>query len=177
MPEIGVLGSLFNADNREPVVLPADAVIALLSARGGDDDNIDRLRQALTGASGRLAVLPAAPGASEVKAARIVINNSSTRATVATPTSGTAIRMLYWSINAQGSSKLATELYFGTGANIGTTAGKEIKEGRLNRDDPPLQGFPADGAGQVGAVDDVLSFRITGAVAEDVYIIVLYREE
>ena len=114
--------------------------------------------------------------ASEVKTARATNNNSITRATALTPTSGKKVRVLSVNIAFEGATSNGLEVYFDEGANIGTNSGKEIMEAHQAAVGPVFVAWP-DGAGPVGAVDDVVSIRGTAAVAEDVDLILVYREE
>ena len=160
------------ADAGHPVKIGGKAVAALPSAVS----NADRVN-ALFDNRGRLVTVPYIPGASEVLSVRLRAAASSTRATVLTPTSGKAIRIISIEVNYDNTSGLLIEVYFGTGANIGTNAGKEISEGVYDRDDfhNHRVSWP-DGGGPVGAVDDVLSIRSTVATG-NTGIIVHYREE
>ena len=132
----------------------------------------------LVDSNGRLIIdsRAADPAASEVKTDRSTNNNSTTVATALTPTSGKKVRIISVLIAFEGSTSNGLEVYFGTGANIGTTGGKEIAEAHQAAIGPVFFAWP-DGAGPVGAADDVVSLRGTAAVAEDVDLIVTYREE
>ena len=139
-----------------------------------DGDNV----YLLVDAAGRLIVdsRAADPAASEVKTVRATNNNSTTRATALTPTSGKKVRVISVLIAFEGSTSNGLEVYFATGANIGTTGGKEIGEAHQAAIGPVFYAWP-DGAGPVGAADDVVSIRGTAAVLEDVNLILTYREE
>ncbi len=115
-------------------------------------------------------------GASEVKTVRATNTSSTTRATALTPTSGKKVRVISVNIAFNGATSNGLEVYFGTGANIGTTGGKEITEAHQAAIGPVFEAWP-DGAGPVGAVDDVVSIRGTASVAEDVELTLVYREE
>ena len=132
----------------------------------------------LVDAAGRLIVDARVrdPDASEVKTVRATNNNSTTRATALTPTSGKKVRVISVNIAFEGTTSNGLEVYFSTGANIGSTAGKEITEVHQAAIGPVFEAWP-DGAGSVGAVDDVVSIRGTALVAEDVDLILVYREE
>ena len=117
------------------------------------------------------------PGAGEVLAAiKATVSDSTTRVTVATPTSGKKIRMIAIELINQSSTASLLEVYFGTGASIGTTTGKEISDVVLVSSDHYRAVWP-DGGGPVGAVDDVLSLRTTVNVTTGGRIIAHYREE
>jgi len=68
------------------------------------------------------------------------------------------------------------EVYFGTGTNITTNAGKEIANFFMDLTDNPSDGivFPQD-SGPIGAADDVISIRSSGS-AGTFSIIVGYTE-
>ena len=119
------------------------------------------------------------PGAGEVLAARLVtVSDSSTRVTVATPTSGKKIRLLSCQLTTSSGSVTTYEVYFHTGANITTNAGKEIASPRLvDTVDPNHVAFWPDGGGPVGAVDDVVSLRTAGDILTGGIIVIHYREE
>ena len=121
--------------------------------------------------------ISAMPGASEIKTIRTRAASSTTRSTVLTPTSGKAIRIISIKVNYDHTTGLLIEVYFGTSANIGTNAGKEISESVYDMDNyhTHYASWP-DGGGPLGAVDDVLSLRATVA-AGNTGIIVHYREE
>ncbi len=126
-----------------------------------------------------LAAAPWTPGASDVKVARLVpAAASTTREAIATPASGKKVRII--AVQAFSASTTGTrfEVYFATGANIGTTAGKEIANWWLDLTDHPTQviTYP-DGGGPVGAADDVVSVRTSGDITTSAEYVVLYREE
>lgn len=130
-------------------------------------------------AGATLGPIGAPTGASEVKTARkTTVSNSTTRVTMATPTSGKKIRIL--SVRSSSKSATATpfEIYFGTGANITTNAGKEVDNPNLDLTDQPnaFASWP-DGAGPVGAADDVVSLRTEDDITTTGRVIVSYREE
>lgn len=129
-------------------------------------------------AGGRVYVNAKATDAGEVKTARDRIASSTTRATLATPASGKKIRVLSIRIAFAGATGQSVEVYFGTGADITTTPGKEVDEARnaqANYTIPPMM-WP-DGGGPVGAADDVLSIRCALDIAETVQFLAVYREE
>lgn len=141
---------------------------------------IDDLRAALAAvATDRLLVNVFRTGASEVIAVHYVgVNPSTTRATIATPTAGKKIRLLSVQLAMTSTVISRFEVYFGTGADITTTPAKAVLDVILDVDFWPsfFAAWP-DGAGPVGAVDDVLSFRTSANTSTDARIIVLYREE
>ena len=125
-------------------------------------------------------VLAAAPwsiGASEVKAIR-GNPTSTTRATLLTPTGGKKVRIISVVMVANSTTATIAELYFDTGANIGSDATKYIYEFHADRaagnSDNGNLIFP-DGGGPIGAADDVVSMRLS--VTSDVFVGILYREE
>lgn len=126
----------------------------------------------------KLKPLGAMPGASEVKAVRQTISNSSTVVTAATPTSGKKIRIISVIINYDSTTATAAEVYFDTGANIASDELKAIGEAFMLSPDNQTASFTwPDGAGPVGAVDDVLSVREGTAVTATLSFVIHYREE
>lgn len=121
-------------------------------------------------------VRAAKEGASGVKTVRATNNNSTTRATALTPTSGTRIRIISQETTFTGATSNGLEIYFSTGANVGTNAGKEIATPVQAAIGSVFYAWP-DGAGPIGFIGDVVSIRGTAAVAEDVDLILTYREE
>jgi len=77
------------------------------------------------------------------------------------------------------STAAAFEVYFGTGANIGSDATKIIAEQYLDvgaNEANTAVVFP-DGAGPVGAVDDVVSIRTSTDIGANGIVNIIYREE
>jgi len=141
---------------------------------------IDDLRGALAvDGTDRLNVNAFATGASEVLAARLrSVNDSTTRATVATPTSGKKIRIIACQVWNGATDASVIEVYFGTGADITANAGKEIAEPRLLVDKEQSLGMVwPDGGGPVGAVNEVVSLRTSVNITFDCRILIHYREE
>ncbi|KKK48622.1 hypothetical protein LCGC14_3143290, partial [marine sediment metagenome] len=100
-------------------------------------------------------------GASDVLSARRITGaTSTTRITIATPTGGKRIRLISCELRSISATTTSLEVYFATGASIATTPGKEISDPTLNLTDMPtiFESWP-DGAGPVGAVNDVVSLR------------------
>ena len=125
-----------------------------------------------------LSPLAAMPGAGEVTAARATINNSTTRTTLVTPTSGKKIRIISVTAVWQNATTQQFECYFGTGTDLTTNAAKAIHYAALDADvEFNTNKVWPDGAGPVGAADDVLSIRASTAIAAALSIIVHYREE
>ena len=128
---------------------------------------------------GQASVSAAVPGAGPLTALFTNANPGTARATLITPTGGKRIRVVgvIWSARVSTASTDA-ELYFGTGAAITTTPAKAISTftshtsgAYSNSDNHP------DGAGPVGAVDDVVSHRRTAASGDSINMIIFYREE
>ena len=119
------------------------------------------------------------PGASEVKTVRLQsATDSTTRATIKTPTSGKKIRIISVDCTTGSTTLAVYEYYFGTGANISTNAGSEIAEFVLDAgiEHDALMVWP-DGGGPVGAADEVVSFRTTSDITNNARMIIVYREE
>jgi len=119
---------------------------------------------------------PYTVGRSEIITARSSATASGTVATLATPTSGTRARIVYLSAMFDSGTAASFEVYFGTGTNITTNAGKEIANFFMDLTDNPSDGivFPQD-SGPIGAADDVISIRSSGS-AGTFSIIVGYTE-
>ncbi len=174
-----------NAYNADGITAPTTAtLLTVLSALVGlaPDGAIDRIRSlgdvALDGL-GQLCVATAVPGAGVVTSTKVNAGDpSSTRVTVATPTSGTRIRMVSIILMNFSATTSQLQVYFDTGANIDTDISKAIGAARLDNDHTPnlVAAWP-DGAGPVGAVDDVISLRATPDVTTNAVIVCQYREE
>ena len=141
---------------------------------------IDDLRAALDAVrTDRLNVNVYRDGASEVKTARKrTVDNSTTRVTLITPTSGKKIRVTSVNVWTASATETTFEVYFGTGAEIATNFGSEIMDARL--DTGVLNAFGMvwpDGGGPVGAADEVLSIRTDGNITILGSFLVVYREE
>ena len=124
---------------------------------------------------------PSVVGASEVKSISLSsVSDSTTRATVATPTSGKKIRVIKISAWSVSTTAHRTEFYFDTGANGQSDRSKIIFSAVLDADGesgPNMQMVWPDGAGPVGAADDVLSVRTTGNISTSNEFEAMYREE
>ena len=131
----------------------------------------------MSGIIGLISVSAATPGASEVKQTHVIINNSSSRATVLTPTSGKQIRLISYIMDWDDANLSTCSIYFGTGAGIISDITKAIGEFTLQVSETATaqQVFP-DGAGPIGIVDDVLSVRNVNATGDNT-ITITYREE
>ena len=141
---------------------------------------IDDLRAVLDAVrTDRLNVNVYRDGASEVKTARLIsAGNSTTRATIATPTSGKKIRIISVVCSTGSATVTVFEFYFGTGAAITTNPGNEITEYVLDVDvqQSIAEKWP-DGGGPVGAVDEVVSFRTVSDIVANARMVIAYREE
>lgn len=111
-----------------------------------------------------------------VQTLKIAIISSTTRVTAITPATGKRVRVLY--VFSMGASATSTEneIYFGTGANIGTAPAKAIGEQTLDLVDLPSQFAYLGESGSVGAVDEVVSVRQSVSVSFSNWIIG-FREE
>jgi len=135
--------------------------------------------KARSNGAGVLAAAPWIPGASDVKATRkLTVAASSTRVTLLTPTTGKKVRILYVFLITESGTVTQFELYFGTGANIGTDVTKYVLESLLDLIDlPSIQVGFLDGGGPVGAVDEVVSMRTAADISSSGTFAILYREE
>ena len=126
-----------------------------------------------------LSPIAAMPGAGEVTTTRkTTASDSSVRVTVLTPTSGKKIRIISYECVTTHTTGTRFELYFDTGASLGSDCTKGIGQPYIDVDTVPLayESWP-DGAGPVGAVDAVLSLRTLGDIGASGRIVVKYREE
>ena len=180
----GVGGAIISGlDNADGVSDGNRALLMLSRLSGFNGTTWDRIRTlgdtALLGL-GQLSVSPAIPGASTVKGAREVINNTSTSSSAAAPASGKQLRIISVQMNWNDATAIKGEIFFhATGA--GTSADDETKiiaEAVLDLTDSPnfVQTWP-DGGGPIGAVDDDITVRVASAVATDCVFIIHYREE
>ena len=110
-----------------------------------------------------------ARGESEKLTARVTINQSTTRATLATPVSGKRIKPMSLNIDYEGTTLNGIEVYFAAGANIDTTAGKEIFDSHQAAQGPVFA-IP----NKPGLVDEVVSVRATVSLDEDVNVTLEY---
>jgi len=125
-----------------------------------------------------LSPIGAMPGASEVKSLYGYYTATS-RATIIDPSEGKKIRVISITIVSQDATAHIIEIYFGSGAGIGTTAAQAIA----------VAGFPAtaasrlqltwpDGAGPIAASgNDDLSVKSSATLSNGDLIVVQYREE
>jgi len=124
---------------------------------------------------------PSVAGASEIISGSVSSDSdSSTRATVATPNSGKKIRIVQimaWTLSA---TVHRVEFYFDTGANNQSDRTKVIGSQVLDSDGTGgpnmILTFP-DGAGPIGAADDVISVRTSTNIGTSNEFEVHYREE
>ena len=157
----------------------ATKAILMGHAPDGLRDRVRTLGDTAGAGLGVLAAAPWIPGASDVKAARKqTVSDSTTRVTVLSPTSGKKVRIIAVQAFTGSATGTQFEVYFATGTNVGTTAGKEIANFFLDVTDHPTQviSFP-DGGGPVGAADDVVSIRNTADISTDGFFVIIYREE
>ena len=137
----------------------------------------------MSGIIGLINVSAATVGASEVKSLLGTIGNTTTRATLITPTSGKKVRLISVVIPNDDDITDDYEVYFGTGANITTTAANAIFQSSIRRGDVTAVFNTGrsivwpDGAGPVGAVDAVVTGRRSVASGNTQNLIFQYREE
>lgn len=148
-------------------------------APDGGDDLIRTLGDDALDGLGQLSVSPAVPGATVVATNRHTISSSVVRETARTPAAGLRIRVISVNQKWDNAAFNGLEIYFGTGANIGTNPTKAIHNSGLDLDTGAINDsmvFP-DGGGPVGLADEVLSVRCTVSVAAQAIWIIHVREE
>jgi hypothetical protein len=136
-------------------------------------------RVPLIDSGGRVYINAKATGAGEVKATRYrSLAPSTTRQTIITPTSGTAVRIVAVSISHTIDTTALDQIYFGLGSSIAADPAKAIMQALL-KITIEMNAFMAwpDGAGPVGAVDDVVSLITDVDVTTAVSGVIHYREE
>lgn len=106
----------------------------------------------------------------------VTADDSTTRATALTPSSGGRVQMLAVTLQNRSATATGVELYFHTGANITSNAGKEITEAFLDLTDQPTIHISWPGGGPVGGIDEVVSIRTSGNITTNVIAIGFYRE-
>lgn len=165
--------------NVKPRTSTLETNLALLVAWDTISDMVRLLVIGGPGESGYgvLAVSPRVPGSSEVLSVRGT-TDSTVAVVLGTPTLGKRIRVISVEFSAQVATQHNFECYFGSGVDITTNAGKEIAEPALHLTNSPNGGrIWADGAGPVGAVDDVVSIRSSVALGAATIVHLKYREE
>ena len=127
---------------------------------------------------GQASVATAIPGASAVKSITDTVTTSTTRVTLVTPGSGKRIRVISVYINTQEAGGTLLDCYFGTGTNAQTTPANIVLTGSIpsTAASQISQTWP-DGAGPVGAADEVLSWRNGNGGGNTKNITVHFREE
>lgn len=121
---------------------------------------------------------PAGKLASDTKTAAAVVGATSVnRATLITPTSGTAVRIIAVQVISTGATTAPArcEIYFGTGANITTTLANWIFAGFTGQSGQEGQAYGE--SGPVGLVDEVVSIRTSTETETATHFVVHYREE
>ena len=118
------------------------------------------------------------PGASEVKTARLAtVSPANTRVTILTPTSGKKVRIVSCQLSCNNAGLNILEVYFGTGANITTNAGKEVMEVHLGAAVTAFGLTWPDGGGPVGVANEVVSLRVSADITVTGRVVISYREE
>lgn len=146
------------------------------------DGSYDELRTVADAAPGLgvLAVGARSPGASDtISKWAVSATNTATRATVATPTSGKKIRLTALTIASGYGTLHRVAVYFGTGTDISTAPSKAVTRVYMVANTGHFDIAWPDGAGPVGAVNDVLSWRTNDGIdaGANNEIAVHYREE
>ena len=170
-------------DGSDAVAAGSIGAVSLSRATGFNGSTYDRIRT-LGGTSlnglGQLAVSGGIPGASVVTSFTVLMPaTNTTRQTLVTPSGGKRIRLISCQVSSQDTSTIAVEVYFATGANIGSTVANAIGQFNTGGDAVGADSSVVwpDGAGPVGAADALLSARNAGSVAGNKRITVHYREE
>jgi len=148
-------------------------------APDGGQDSVRTLGDDALDGLGQLSVSPAVPGAGTVQTVRHQIASSIVRETARTPAAGLRIRVISVSMHWGNATFNNLEIYFGTGANIGTNPTSAIHNAGLDLDTGSNQDSMVwpDGGGPVGAADEVLSVRAAISVAANASWLVHTREE
>ena len=128
---------------------------------------------------GQLSVSPAVPGAGTVQGTRLAyVSNSTTRVTIITPGSGKKVRILSVGHAVNSTTLTINEVYFGTGANLNADESKVITAPWTDADlHFNVQMNWPDGAGPVGAADEVVSIRTSVNISGDGAVRIHWREE
>jgi len=133
----------------------------------------------MSGIIGLISVSAATVGAGPVTSAHLQLAGSISPQTIYTPTSGFRVRLVAWEFTlGSNAGNLEGELYFGTGATIAANPTKAVAHMALeiaNQSMNTPQSYP-DGAGPIGAVDDVVSCRVD-ATGDNARVVIHFREE
>lgn len=135
--------------------------------------------RALYDAAGRVYTNAYVAGASEiVSTVAATVSSSATRLTVATPAAGKRIRMIAFALRSADAISSLFSLFFGLGSTILITPSKSIFTVQLDTDHTPNAALAwPDGAGPVGAVNDVVSLTASPNISGNGLVVVTYREE
>jgi len=132
---------------------------------------------------GQLSVSAVVPGASTVFGRYHAITSSSSRVTFRTPASGKRVRLTSVQVLQFGLVSNSFEVYFGTGANITTNVDKAAFDVHMDLPGSATYGVGSDsmvwpdGSGPVGAVNEVLSVRMSASSTTIHAFIITGREE
>lgn len=171
------------APNTDGVSLETQSMAVYAMLRGLAPDNLlDRgklLGNTAGSGLGVLATAPWIPGASDIKVITAAIGaTSASRNTALTPTSGKKVRILSIEVASHGLSTdpSGVQIYFATGAAYLTTPAKAISQGAPGTTGSFFRSWP-DGAGPVGAVNDVVSWITLTETETAMELTITYREE
>ena len=180
-PDFGLIpSSPIQADDGLSATHARLATIAVLFGLAPDGllDRVRMLGNTELDGLGQLCVSSAVPNAGVVSTARAVISNTTDRATAIDPTSSQRIRILSVWAFSEDNTVTNIEVYFGTGANIGTTPSNSIFNARLDQQiEANAHESWGDGAGPVGILNEDVSVRTSVAVAEEVVVLIVFRRE
>ena len=180
-PDFGLIpASPIQADDGLSATHARLATIAVLFGLAPDGllDRVRMLGNTELDGLGQLCVSTAVPNAGVVSAARAVISNTTTRATAIDPTSSQRIRITSVWAFSEGDDVTSIEVYFGSGANIGSTPSNSIFNARIQSTIAANahQEWP-DGAGPVGILNEDVSVRTSTAVTDNVVVLIVFRRE
>jgi len=180
-PDFGLIpSSPIQADDGLSAGIARLATISVLFGLAPDGllDRVRMLGNTELDGLGQLSVSAAVPNAGVVSVARVVISNSTTRATAIDPTASQRIRITSVWAFSEDNTVTNIEVYFGTGADITTTAGNEIFNARLDQQiEANVHESWPDGAGPVGILSEDVSVRTSAAVTNDVVVLIVFRRE
>jgi hypothetical protein len=117
------------------------------------------------------------PGFETKTVFKATASDSSTVATIITPTSGHRVRINSIFMNTASSTAAQFEVYFGTGANITTAPTLAVAACTLDTDTQAFETVQFGDDGPIGAVDQVVSMRTSANITTNGNFTIVYHEE